>query len=69
MLSRKSVTPLIEMHRGSHRGDQLIRVIIETPRKLTSRQRDLLEEFARNGGEEVSPLSKGFFDKVKEMFG
>lgn len=55
--------------RGAHRGDQLVRVLVETPRKLTSRQRELLEEFARNGGEEVSPLTKGFFDKVKEMFG
>jgi molecular chaperone DnaJ len=55
--------------RSAHRGDQLVRVTVETPRKLTSRQRELLEEFARNGGEEVSPLSKGFFDKVKEMFG
>jgi molecular chaperone DnaJ len=55
--------------RGSHRGDQLVRVIVETPRKLTSRQRELLEEFARDGREEVSPLTKGFFDKVKEMFG
>jgi molecular chaperone DnaJ len=55
--------------RGAHRGDQLVRVIVETPRKLTSRQRELLEEFAKNGGEEISPLSKGFFDKVKEMFG
>jgi len=55
--------------RSAHRGDQLVRVIVEIPRKLTGRQRELLEEFARNGGEEVSPLSKGFFDKVKEMFG
>ena len=55
--------------RGARRGDQLVRVIVETPRKLTGRQRELLEEFARNGGEEVNPLTKGFFDKVKEMFG
>jgi molecular chaperone DnaJ len=55
--------------RGGGRGDQLVRLLVETPRKLTSRQRELLEEFARLGGEEVNPLSKGFFDKVKEMFG
>lgn len=55
--------------RGSGRGDQLVRVVVETPRKLTSKQRELLEEFARSSGEEVHPLSKGFFDKVKEMFG
>jgi len=55
--------------RGSGRGDELVRLIVETPRKLTARQRELLEEFARTSGEEVHPLSKGFFDKVKEMFG
>jgi molecular chaperone DnaJ len=55
--------------RGSGRGDQLVRVIVETPRKLTATQRELLEEFARSSGEEVNPLTKGFFDKVKEMFG
>jgi len=55
--------------RGSGRGDQLVRVVVETPRKLTARQREILEEFARSSGEEVNPLAKGFFDKVKEMFG
>jgi molecular chaperone DnaJ len=55
--------------RGSGRGDQLVRLVVETPRKLTARQRELLEEFARSSGEEVNPLSKGFLDKVKEMFG
>jgi molecular chaperone DnaJ len=55
--------------RGRSRGDQLVRVTVEVPRKLNARQRELLEEFARCSGEEVNPLSKGFFDKVKEMFG
>lgn len=54
---------------GHGRGDQLVRVVVEIPRKLSAKQRELLEEFARSSGEEVSPLSKGFFDKVKEMFG
>jgi molecular chaperone DnaJ len=54
---------------GYGRGDHLVRVVIETPRKLTTRQRALLEEFARMSGEEVHPLSKGFLEKVKEMFG
>jgi len=54
---------------GSGRGDQLVRLAVETPRKLTTKQRELLEEFARSSGEDVNPLTKGFFDKVKEMFG
>lgn len=55
--------------RGYGHGDALVRVLVETPKKLSARQREILEEFARLSGEEVHPLSKGFFDKVKEMFG
>jgi molecular chaperone DnaJ len=55
--------------RGGGRGDQLVRVTVETPRKLTSKQRELLEEFAALDGADVHPLSSGFFDKVKELFG
>ena len=45
------------------------RVLVETPRKLSPRQRELLEEFARISGEEVHPLSKSFLEKVKSMLG
>jgi molecular chaperone DnaJ len=55
--------------RGYGQGDHMARVTVETPKKLTAKQRELLEEFARLGGEEVHPISKGFFDKVREMFG
>lgn len=54
---------------GHHQGDQLVRVVVETPTHLTARQKELLREFAALGGEEVNPLSKGFFDKVKQIFG
>jgi molecular chaperone DnaJ len=54
---------------GYGRGDQLVRVVVETPRKLSQRQRELLEEFARLSGEEVHPLSKSFLEKVKSMLG
>jgi molecular chaperone DnaJ len=54
---------------GGQQGDQHVRVTVETPTRLTARQKDLLKEFAALGGEEVNPLSKGFFDKMKELFG
>jgi molecular chaperone DnaJ len=53
---------------GYQQGDQHVRVVVETPTHLTPRQKELLKEFASSGGEEVNPLSKGFFDKVKELF-
>ncbi len=53
---------------GHRRGDQMVVVKVETPTQLTVRQKELLEEFAREGGEAVNPITKGFFEKVKDMF-
>lgn len=55
--------------RGYGRGDQIVQIAVEIPKKLSARQRELLEEFAREEGEEVAPGAKGFLEKVKEMFG
>ncbi len=54
--------------RGYGNGDMLARVAVEIPQKLTRKQKELLQEFAEISGEDVHPQSKGFFDKVKEMF-
>jgi molecular chaperone DnaJ len=54
---------------GYGRGDQIVKVIVETPAKLTQRQREILEEFAKISGQDVSPMSKSFFEKVKDLFG
>ena len=60
---------IVDLH-GYGRGDQLVKILIETPRRLTARQRELLEEFAKLSGEDVNhPMAKGFVDKLKEMFG
>jgi len=45
----------------------VVRLVVETPRKLSARQRELLEEFARISGEEVHPMSKSFLEKVKSL--
>lgn len=55
--------------RGYGNGDMMVRVVVETPTKLTPRQRELLEEFAAIGGEDSHPQSSSFFDKVKQVFG
>ncbi|MBX5480845.1 MAG: molecular chaperone DnaJ [Myxococcaceae bacterium] len=55
--------------RGGGRGDQHVRVVIETPTSLTKQQRELLEKFAEISGEETHPQSKNFFAKVRELFG
>ena len=54
---------------GGGRGDQHVRVVLETPTELSRPQRELLEKFAEISGEETHPQSKSFFAKVREMFG
>ena len=52
--------------RGHGTGDQLVKIRIKIPAKLTAKQRELLEEYARLTGEEVG--EEGLFEKVKNMF-
>jgi molecular chaperone DnaJ len=49
-------------------GDMYIQVDVETPKNLSRRQRELLEEFERESHRETSPESHGFFSKVKDFF-
>ena len=49
-------------------GDMYIQVEVETPKNLTARQRELLENFERESHGETSPHSAGFFTRVKEFF-
>jgi len=54
--------------RSTQRGDMYIQVMVETPRNLTRRQRELLEEFETESSHENHPESTGFFSKVKDFF-
>ncbi|HQT64203.1 MAG: molecular chaperone DnaJ [Acidocella sp. 20-57-95] len=56
--------------RSTQRGDMFIQVAVETPQKLTPRQRELLEAFEREAHANAthSPEHEGFFAKVKEFF-
>ena len=54
----------------NQRGDQHIIVTVQTPKKLTEKQRELLLRFANESDEDVNVLqvSKGLFDKLKDAF-
>jgi molecular chaperone DnaJ len=54
---------------GRGQGDLVIQIEVETPTKLTARQRELLEEFRTLETGEESPATSGFFAKLKGMFG
>lgn len=60
----------VQYLRRNGRGDQIVRVHIQTPTKLTAKQRELLKQLGETLGSEVTPQeSKSFFDKVKDAFG
>ncbi len=48
-------------------GDLLVRVVVETPTNLTSRQRQLLEELAKISGKESYPKQRSFVEQLKRV--
>ena len=53
--------------RGGGSGDLFCRVIVETPVKLNARQKELLEEFAKESDEKQRPRQTGWMDGVKKF--
>lgn len=56
---------------GRGTGDLLVHLVVWTPTDLTKNERDLLEKLRNAPGVQPRPTAKdrGFFEKVKEMFG
>ncbi len=55
---------------NSHgKGDLYVHVRVQTPSKLTKRQRELLQELASDGKVENAPEKSSLMDKVKDIFG
>jgi molecular chaperone DnaJ len=52
---------------GGGRGDQHVRVFVETPTHLTKEQRELLERFAAVSGEDTHPQAQSFWGKVADL--
>lgn len=48
-------------------GDQLVKVHVEIPTRLSYRQRELVEEFSRISGDNNYLRKKGLFRKIKEL--
>ncbi len=51
--------------RGAGQGDMYIELAVETPVKLTSKQKELLREFEDSCASSNNPNANGFFEKVK----
>jgi molecular chaperone DnaJ len=54
--------------RTKSRGDEVVQVWIEVPRRLSPRQEELLREYAKTEDKSVLPESKGFFEKLADFF-
>ena len=54
---------------GHGQGDQLVKVTVWTPTKLTDKEKGLLEELAQLEGGKAPKHDKGFFDRLKEELG
>jgi len=55
--------------RSGRRGDLIVVVKIETPKKLSSKQEELLRAFAETEDKDVNPESHGFFKKITDLLG
>src|SRR6476659_5886347 len=53
--------------RARETGDMYVQVLVETPQKLTKKQKELLQEFEQQSSTETQPEAAGFFSKVKEF--
>ena len=54
--------------RSYRTGDELVQILVEIPKKLTERQKQLLREFAGSEDGNAMPQRKGFMEKLKEVF-
>lgn len=53
---------------GQGKGDLLITIVVETPTKLSDKQKELLEEFGKLEGIHNHPNKKSFKEKLKSFF-
>ncbi|MCW1403241.1 molecular chaperone DnaJ [Novosphingobium sp. MW5] len=53
---------------GRGRGDLVVEIQVETPTKLSAKQKELLRELQATETGDECPQSKGFFDRIKEVW-
>ena len=57
--------PDVRSHRN---GDQVVQIIIEIPKKLNEKQKQLLRDFASTEDTMLMPQKKSFWEKLKDKF-
>lgn len=59
---------MVKLNGGGARGDMYVELFVETPRKMTERQKEILREFCEISGDGCNPESDGFFNKVRRFW-
>ncbi len=54
---------------GRGRGDMVVEIAVETPTKLSKKQKEILEQFRETETGDECPESRSFFSKLKDAFG
>jgi molecular chaperone DnaJ len=54
---------------GRGRGDLVARILVETPTRMSAKQKELLQQFRDTETGDECPAAKGFFSRVRDMFG
>jgi len=55
--------------RGRGRGDAVYQVVLEVPTRLSTRQRELMEELRQASKDDAGPLLSSFVERMKRLFG
>lgn len=55
--------------RGYHKGDQIVRVQVEIPTRISREQRELVERFQQLSNEKTYPIYQRFMEKLKKSLG
>jgi molecular chaperone DnaJ len=50
------------------RGDLIVRIVVQIPKKMTKTQRELVEQLAESLTIDNKPASPGLLDKMKDLF-
>jgi len=53
---------------GHGKGNEYVKVIVQVPARLNEKQKEILREFAKAGGEKFGKPKKNVLDKIKDTF-
>ncbi len=67
-LKNKGIEYQIKNSKNTSRGDQIVKILIEIPSKISEIQKNLLIDFEKNSKEEQYPIIKIFLEKIKKYF-